>query len=182
LVLFFGRITRKKGLDLLVEAFRAIAEEFPDTQLVVSGPFDDQRLVQELCARIREWRLEDRVTFTGLLTGQQRFAPLVDAEVFVLPSYSENFGMAVVEAMLCGLPVIVSTGVGISDAIQKNDAGLVVQPTAVATAAAIRRILTEPALREQCIAAGGAYARESFSHLKVGERLIAYYERIIANH
>jgi len=178
LVLFFGRITRKKGLDLLVEAFRSIAEEFKDTQLVVAGPVDDKGLYKELRARIREWGLETRVTFTGLLTAEQRFTPLVDADVFVLPSFSENFGMAVIEAMLCGLPVIVSTEVGVAEGSQKHDAGLVIPPTAAATAAALRQMLTDPELRARCIAAGLAYARDSFSHLKIGERLVKHYERI----
>jgi glycosyltransferase involved in cell wall biosynthesis len=179
-VLFFGRITRKKGLDILVESFSSILPEFNDAHLVVAGLVDDADFFEELKERIASLGITDRVTFTGLLTGEARFWPLVDAEVFVLPSYSENFGMSVVEAMLCGVPVIVSTEVGVAAEIQAAGAGIVVPPTVAATKNALREMLIEPALRDRYRRAGIAHARQTYSFLTVGSRLFDFYEEILA--
>ena len=65
------------------------------------------------------------VTFTGFLDFNSKLEALVDSDLFVLPSYSENFGMSVIEAMLCGTPVIISDKVGISDEVRKNEAGII---------------------------------------------------------
>lgn len=181
LIVFFGRITKKKGLDILVDAFLQIREEVLGAHLVIAGPIDDLGLIRELQRRIRDSGAADRVTFTGMMQKEHRFSALVDGELFVLPSMSENFGMAVVEAMLCRIPVIVSSGVGISKAIEQAGAGEVIAPKSENLAEALRRLLKNRELRMQYAAAGEAFARENFCHLRVGVRLKNFYGHLIAS-
>ena len=95
-----------------------------DVHLVVAGPDNDG-----WGGRVRDWLqaagLADYATFTGMLLGEEKLAALRDAQMFVLPSYSENFGLAVVEAMACGLPVVISDQVNIWREVAAAGAGLV---------------------------------------------------------
>src|SRR4029450_4895989 len=106
-LLFLGRLSKQKGLDLLLGAFAQLSSEYPDLQLVLAGPDHEG-----YTARVREMAstlgIERRIVFTGLLTGNLKRAAFVDAELFVLPSYMENFGGAIVEALACALPVVIS--------------------------------------------------------------------------
>jgi glycosyltransferase involved in cell wall biosynthesis len=145
LVVFFGRLTRKKGLDLLVEAFNVVARGQPDVHLVIAGP-DDEGCGETIGRRLRDLGLSDRVTMTGMLLGEARLALLSDTDVWVLPSYDENFGIAAVEAMACRLPVVISDRVHISRQAGDADSALVVQCDAQAVAVAIERLLTDPGL------------------------------------
>ena len=127
--LFLGRINYTKGLDLLSQAFGKVAYKYPHVALAIAGPDDNG--YQE---KVRNWLADlgvlDKVLFTGLVSGEKKLAVLADANAFVSPSYSENFGFSIVEAMACKLPVIVSDQVNISDDIKTAHAGLVV-PTRV---------------------------------------------------
>ncbi len=126
-ILYLGRLNFKKGLDLLARAFGELARQRADVQLVLAGPDDDG-----YGERVRRWLAAegvlDRCTVTGMLVGERKLAALRRADVFVLPSYSENFGVAVVEAMASGLPVVISDRVNIWREVAAARAGLVVQP------------------------------------------------------
>ena len=112
IILFFGRINHKKGLDILVDAFARATRSRKDLHLLLAGPDNEGYGV-----KVRKWIAEKgiggQVTFTGMLHGKMKLAVMQDAAVFVLPSYTENFGISVVEAMACGLPVIISDKVNI---------------------------------------------------------------------
>jgi glycosyltransferase involved in cell wall biosynthesis len=111
--------------------------------------------------------------------GADKLAVLADADLFVLPSYSENFGIAVVEAMACGLPVVISDQVNIWREIEGDGAGLVTPCEAGAVADAIARLLADPELRRRMGAAGRAAVAQRYSWDKVGEQLEAAYARIL---
>ncbi|MCX5892045.1 MAG: glycosyltransferase, partial [Deltaproteobacteria bacterium] len=117
-----GRINFKKGLDLLVQALAQVVRRRPDVHLVVAGPDNDG-----WGARVKDWLkaagISDYATFTGRLLGEEKPAALRDARMFVLPSYSENFGLAVVEALACGLPVVISDQVNIWREVEAAGAG-----------------------------------------------------------
>jgi glycosyltransferase involved in cell wall biosynthesis len=125
LILFLGRINFKKGLDLLARAYGQIARQNSKVHLAIVGP-DNEGYMRQVQAWLAEECVLDRVTFTGMLLGRDKLAAFVDADVFVLPSYTENFGIAVLEAMACGLPVVISNKVNIWREIACADAGLVV--------------------------------------------------------
>ncbi|MBE7212939.1 MAG: glycosyltransferase [Gluconacetobacter diazotrophicus] len=127
LVLFLGRITTKKGCDDLVVAWKQRAE---GATLVMAGPADEG-----FGDRLRAEAKDLPVCWTGMLTGDLKWGALHAAEAFVLPSHQENFGIAVVEAMACGKPVLISNQVNIWREVQDDRAGLVAADGPAGTAA-----------------------------------------------
>ena len=128
LLLFLGRIHAKKGCDLLVEAFAKVAAADPDLRLIMAGP-DPSGLSAELARRADAAGAAGRVVWPGMLTGDVKWGAFRAAEAFVLPSHQENFGIAVAEALACGLPVLISNKVNIWREIQEDGAGLVAEDT-----------------------------------------------------
>jgi glycosyltransferase involved in cell wall biosynthesis len=118
LLLFLGRIHPVKGCDLLVEALAKVSREDPSLHLVLAGP-DQVGWRRELQERVAELRLGTRVTWTGMLSGDIKWGALRCAEVFVLPSHTEGYPVAVIESMACGTPVLISDKVGIWREIQE---------------------------------------------------------------
>jgi len=177
LMLFFGRLHFKKGLDLLVDAFARLAAAYPDLHLVVAGP--DDGYGEEVRGWVAERGLADRVLFTGLLTGEDKRAVLVDSEVFVLPSYTENFGMAILEALCCRLPVVISDQVNIQDDVATGQAGLVVPCDAERVAEATDRVLADPALADRLAANGLALVRKRYDWRAASETLERLYGQAV---
>jgi glycosyltransferase involved in cell wall biosynthesis len=128
LFLFLGRLDiRHKGLDMLLPAFANLLKERPDAHLVLAGPEEDGSLAQ-LQHLLVQHQLHAAVTFTGLLTGAQKLAALQDADVFVLPSRFEGLSIALLEALYMGLPLLITSQVGLCQEIQQIGAGVVVEP------------------------------------------------------
>ncbi len=131
-VLFLGRLHEKKGCDLLLRAFLDILESKPremwrDLHVMVAGPCsypDYLNSLKELAGKC-EALSSGSVSFPGMLSGDLKWGALRQAEVFILPSHQENFGIAVVEAMACGTPVLISRPVNIWREIESSGAGLV---------------------------------------------------------
>ena len=94
IVLFLSRVHYKKGLDLLIPAF-AQAKLTADAMLVIAGPVA-QGFMPQLEALVREHGIADRTVFTGMLRGRDRIEAMVDADLFVLPSRQENFGIVII--------------------------------------------------------------------------------------
>jgi glycosyltransferase involved in cell wall biosynthesis len=122
LVFFLSRIHKKKGCDLLVEAFAKVAVRDPALHLVMAGP-DQEGWQQELMDLAQARGVKDRITWTGMLTGDMKWGAFHAAEVFVLPSHSENFGIVVAEALACRLPVLITDKVNIWREIVQDGAG-----------------------------------------------------------
>jgi glycosyltransferase involved in cell wall biosynthesis len=123
IALFISRIHPKKGCDLLLKAFAATLATDPDWRLVMAGP-DQVGWQAELVELSRTLGIEDRVVWTGMLLGMMKWGAFSTAEIFVLPSHQENFGIAVVEALACGLPVLISKQINIWQEIIACGAGL----------------------------------------------------------
>lgn len=123
LVLFLSRIHPKKGCDLLIQAFARVADRDPALHLVMAGP-DPVGWRDPLEATSRRLGIGGRITWTGMLTGDLKWGAFRSAEVFVLPSHQENFGIAVVEALACGAPALISNRVNIWREIENDGAGL----------------------------------------------------------
>ena len=157
-LLFLGRIQEKKGCDLLIEAFAQVAQQDPALHLVMAGP-DQTGWKAELQALAQARGVADRITWPGLLQGAMKWGAFYSAEAFVLSSHQENFGIAVAEAMGCGLPVLISDKVNIWREIETDGAGIVDTDTVQGTVRTLRRWL---ALSTQDRQSMGTKARESF--------------------
>lgn len=139
LFLFLGRIHEKKGCDLLLEAFAQVAKAGDSRQhLVMAGPGDDE-LLASLVKQAEQLGIAERITWTGMLQGDLKWGAFYASEAFVLPSHQENFGIAVAEALGCGLPVLISDKVNIWREILADDAGLVAPDTAEGATALLQQ-------------------------------------------
>lgn len=127
LVLYFSRIHYKKGIDLLVKAWAKVVTQFPDAHLVIAGQdFEGtQSTVEQL---VQAYSLHEVVTFTGPLYGEMKASLLSAASLFVLPSHSEGFSVAVLESLAAGLPVIITKGCNFG-AVRSSGAGWIISPS-----------------------------------------------------
>jgi glycosyltransferase involved in cell wall biosynthesis len=142
-LLFLSRIHPKKGVDLLIEAFAAVAHLDPLLQLVIAGP-DQVGLQATLQNRAVELGIPDRITWTGMLTGDLKWGAYRCSELFCLPSHQENFGIVVAEALACALPVAIAEPVNISSEVAAAGVGLVHPDSVVGTTTALLQWLEMP--------------------------------------
>lgn len=180
-ILSLGRLSWKKGFDTLIPAFAAAAKEIPEATLVVAGG-DDEKYRKTLDELIDAAGIRDRVTFTGSLDGAEKSAAYLAAEMFVLPSYAENFAMTVAEAMHFGLPVVVSENVGLAPEVVRGGAGLVVHKEERAVAAAMIELLRDAHSARAMGERGRALAAAEFSYDGIAQRFLGAYNEAIQDH
>jgi glycosyltransferase involved in cell wall biosynthesis len=139
IALFMARLHVKKGLDHTLCAWSRVHMRFSDWHLVVAGP--DRGFERQARQRVMEFGLDRSVTFTGNLEGDLRLAALAAAELFVHPSFSEGFSMAVLEALACRLPVLLTPACNFREATEAG-AAIEVSPDAQGTAAGLVELLS----------------------------------------
>ena len=181
LVLFLGRLHFKKGLDLLIPAFDVLRRRVPGVQLVIAGPENDD-YGKEVRGWVRQRALDDAVHFVGPLQGTDVVQAYVDADVFALPSYTENFGMTVAESMACGLPVVISDQVNIHAEVSGAGAGLVTRCDAEEVSAALETLLNDANQRRVMGEAGRRLVQERYTWPVIVDALTAEYDRVITRH
>lgn len=159
LALFMGRIHPKKGCDLLIEAFAKVLRENTDWHLVMAGP-DQVGWQARLQQRAEELGTDSRITWTGMLREGSKWGALRAAEIFVLPSHQENFGIAVAEALAVGVPTLISDKVNIWREIIADGAGLVAEDTTEGTHRLLQSYLEMPEEKKRTMreCAGASFA------------------------
>ena len=178
IVLFLSRLDRLKGLDVLADAAVLLAESRDDFSLVVVGGGAPE-FEAEVRAIYDRHGLSDRAVFTGMVVGDDKWRLLRAADVFVLPSRHENFGIAVVEAMASGTPVVISDQVDIHREVAEAGAGLVTTLDPADVAGAIGRLLDDPDAAERMGRAGEALAARRYSWERVATDVEALYEEVV---
>jgi glycosyltransferase involved in cell wall biosynthesis len=178
-ILFLSRLDPKKGLDLLLDGFAMLQPASQNAVLLIAGD-GEKAFVERLRNQVQRLGIERNVIWAGFLEGEMKRAAFSAADVFVLPSYSENFGIAVVEAMASGLPVIVSDQVGIQREVAQASAGVVVGCSASEVSKAIQQLLSDNAARNQMGKNALQLAKE-FSPSAVAVQLLRNYELIVRN-
>jgi glycosyltransferase involved in cell wall biosynthesis len=178
-LLFVGRLSRQKGLDLLLGAFERLTRARPDLRLVVVGPDfrGYERQVRQMAAQLG---VIDRVVFTGVVSHQLKLAAFVDAELFVLPSYAENFGTVIIEALMCGLPVVISDGVNTHRELESAGIATVVRRSVESVVAGVESALADASARQRLAAAGPAFVNRRYTWDAIVPDVIARYEAVIA--
>jgi glycosyltransferase involved in cell wall biosynthesis len=178
IVLFLARLDEKKGLDLLLQAFADVRHEHGDSVLVIAG--DGQRqFVERLHRQAEDLGIANDIIWTGFLSGPQKAAAFSAAQVYVLPSYSENFGIAAAEALTFGVPTVLSDQVAIAGDAAAAGASIMVRPNATEIARAIKQLLKDPPARETLSRNGKQFAQRSFSTERVSEQLVSEYRKIL---
>jgi glycosyltransferase involved in cell wall biosynthesis len=144
LMLFMARVHEKKGLGHLIPAWGGIANQFPDWHLVIAGP--DGGYLATARQLVSEHHLNDRVTFTGMLEGDVKSAARAACELFVQPSFSEGFSMAILEALASAKPVLLTPGCNFPEAARAG-AAVEVEADVDGTTKGLRELLACDAAR-----------------------------------
>jgi glycosyltransferase involved in cell wall biosynthesis len=157
-LLFLGRIHVKKGCDLLIQSFASICATEPAVRLVMAGP-DNTGWAEELKRLAQQLDIANRIIWPGMLQGEMKWGAFYSAEAFVLPSHQENFGIAVAEALGCGVPALISNRVNIWREVLSHGAGLVAPDTKEGTLQLLREWLSLSATQRSAM---GQSARALF--------------------
>lgn len=174
-VLFLGRVNWKKGLEELVSAMRSVPAE---ARLVIAGNDEEgyRAKIEKLAAQSG---LSSRVEFLGPVYGADKAALFEGAGCFALASRSENFGNAVIEAMLCRRPVVVAPGVGVSDFVRASGGGFVTDGTIESLGRALSELVSKPGEARAMGERGEKAARASFGWDSAAAAMVRAYEEIL---
>ncbi len=173
-LLFIGRINWKKGLDRLIAALRDV----PDCRLVVAGN-DEESLRPKLEALAADGGVLERITFAGPVYGEAKDALLSRATLLVLPSYSENFGNVVIEAMAAGCPVVVTPDVGAADIVRESGAGAVLDGDGASLSKGIASLIADPEVLRRMGQKGREFARQRLGWDTIASRMEEAYRRVV---
>jgi glycosyltransferase involved in cell wall biosynthesis len=177
-ILFLAGLDAVKGLDLLLPAFAELRRTRPDVVLVLAGS-GDAEFTEGLRAQARRLGIEQDVIFTGFLAGEDKRAAFAAADLFVLPSYSENFGVVVVEAMASSVPIIISDRVGLAEDIRQADAGVIVPCQHEALVARMAELIDDPQRRHALAQQGRLLAEQRFSLEAMTDGLVQLYNEVV---
>jgi glycosyltransferase involved in cell wall biosynthesis len=172
--LFLSRINHKKGLDRLIRAWKRV----PQLMLIIAGN-DEEDYLPELKALAQREGVVGRLRFLGPVSDEHKWALYENAEMFVLPSYSENFGNVVAEAMAMACPVVITPEVGLAKLVAKTGAGLVTSGDPRILAQAIADLHQDEIRRRRLGVLGRQAAIEHLSWDGVAGQMDAAYRRIV---
>jgi glycosyltransferase involved in cell wall biosynthesis len=180
-ILFMSRIDPKKGLDLLLPALESIWESQIKFHFILAGSNpQDADYETGIKLKIQNSILAQCTTVTGFVSGDFKRELLTNADLFVLPSYYENFGIAVAEAMAAGVPVVISDRVHISADIQQAEAGWVGPLEVGAIAHLIKSALLDPDERQRRGLNGREYANKHYNWEAIAQQTIDAYQHILS--
>ncbi len=176
--LFLSRIHPKKRVELLLHAFAEARLVLPAARLLIAGT-GAPVYVQELKQLATQIGIGEAVTWLGHVTGAEKTRVFEQSHAYVLPSINENFGIAPVEALATGLPVIVSRGVAIHREVEQYQAGLVVTDTTGSLVHAMLQMANPQTLAVMALNARNL-ARTKFSTANMQQGLLAMYAQVVA--
>jgi glycosyltransferase involved in cell wall biosynthesis len=171
-VLFLGRLHEQKGVDLLLNAFAIIIQKVPSAKLLIAGP--DYGRSDEIKSQMNLAGLQGRLLLVGPLYGQEKLAALRDANCFCLPSRHEGFSLAVLEALACGVPVVISPECHFPEVAQSG-AGLIPPLEPAAIAEALRTMLEDKEFRDRAAYAAKELVATRYTWLSVAKQIVDAY-------
>ena len=180
-VLFLSRLHHEKGLDFLIPALASLKQEFPNLWLVVAGG-GKAAFVESVREEVANRGMSAWTVFPGFVSGAEKMAAFRASDLFALPSQSENFGIVVVEAMQCGLPTLISTGVYIHREIAAKEAAVVCEPSMESCRSALRSMLSNEGLRGGLHSRSTRAADELYSPRSANRQLLEIYHTVLESH
>lgn len=173
-----GNIRHVKGHDIFLRAAALIARDYPEARFCIAGGVLEPEFYRHLQRLARELHIEDRISFDGAIADLPAY--LADATIFALPSRSEGFSNAIIEAMAAGLPVIATDVGGNAEAVQTGITGLIVPPEDVpALSAAMHSLLANPERARKMGRAGRARVAERFTTEAMMRQIVAAYQQVL---
>jgi len=174
-IVFIGRLVAEKGVRTLIQAIAILQDEFPNISLDIIGDGYDKKELQNMA---KDLKLEQSVFFLG--KKNKIYVFLNRADIYVQPSLHEGLPNSLIEAMACGLPVVVTNVGGMPDIVKDSVDGFVVEPSNVNSLVnAIRKLLYNPALRDQMGAAGRSKIEKYYSLEFVTDNYITLYQQLL---
>jgi len=170
-----ARLTPLKGVDTAIQAVSRLAQDWPEIQYVVFGDGEQEQELRSLAASLQ---IEGSVVFAGYRTDLIHLLPALD--VFLFPTLREAMGIAVIEAMIAGVPVVATRVGGIPEVVKKGT-GLLVEPSdPVALSEAVAKILRDPGFQDSLVEAATSHVRDHYSSYRMAQRTLAVYEALLA--
>lgn len=179
-LLFLGRLHSKKGLDLLIPAMTTISKEIAELELILVGPCEPEYL-RSLKNLAIQHSVVGKTHFLGSLSGVEKWSALAAADLFMLPSYQENFAIALVEALRTGTPAVISRRINIWNEVADANAGLVTNLEIQCLSDTVTDILNDRQRLESMSENAEKFASNAFSWSVSGQRLDAVYQELLAN-
>ena len=174
-LLFLSRLHPKKGVVELLQVWRQLEGRFPDWQLVLAGP-DLDGYGKKVRLQAASLGLNARVTFTGMVSGGEKLAALSNADLFVLPTHSENFGIVIAEALACGVPVVTTKAAPWHD-LQLHQCGWWIDDNAASARATLESAMGLAAEDRVAMGRRGRdLVERGYSWHHVGEQMLAVYK------
>jgi glycosyltransferase involved in cell wall biosynthesis len=177
IILFMSRIHPKKRLELLVQVLSELHSQHQPFHLLIAGS-GDTNYVESIRKMIAQQQLQSKITFTGFVVGKDKDLLLQGSDLFVLPTYSENFGIVLAEAMVVGLPIVTTPGVHISIDIAQAQAGIIVDD-AIQLQTAISQLLQSPQLRQELGENGKRLALQKYSWPGIAQKFADLYSIVL---
>jgi len=177
-LLYLSRLDPKKNVEGLLHAFAQCHVQLPNTKLLIAGNGTPD-YVACLMALATTLGLDKQVIWAGHIDGDLKASALAGATLFVLPSFSENFGIAAAEALMAGLPCVLGQGVAISQDVVTAGAGVAVQTDPASIAAGLMQVLSDPAKQATMAASAAALARSKYSAQAMGVKLVQLYSGLL---
>ncbi|MEC4866710.1 MAG: glycosyltransferase, partial [Jaaginema sp. PMC 1078.18] len=177
ILLFLSRVHYKKRVELLLQALHKIKDK-QAFYLLIAGT-GETAYIEQIKQQIQSLGLTDSCRFIGFITGETKDLVLQGSDLFVLPSYAENFAIAVAEALAAGTPVVITPGIQIAPQVEAAQAGFVVEGEREALENAIAQFLQFPGLRAEYGQNGRNLVQERFVWDAIARKLIPLYQTII---
>ena len=182
-ILFVAAITPRKGLHILVEAFKRLAPKYPSIQLTVVGIWDwAPDYVKAQSAVCRELQAQGRVVFTGGVSRERLIRAFDEADIFVLPSFSESAPMVISQAMCVGLPIVTTRVGGIPEMIEQGVTGAMLEAGDVdSLTAELSRLIEDPVARQELATAAKKVGFQRYHPESIARATVAAYREVIVN-
>ncbi|MFN7351207.1 MAG: glycosyltransferase, partial [Dolichospermum sp.] len=179
IILFLSRLHPKKGLDYLIPALGKLSD-YPFTFIVAGSGDPDYEI--EVKTLVKTHGIEQKTHFPGFVKGEIKNLLIQGADIFALTSYSENFGISVLESLAAGTPVIITPGVALSDIVQQQQLGYVTELNINAIAATIENFLDHPQESKKMGYRAREFILDNYTWDKIASKMISVYENIIQSH
>lgn len=180
LILYVGRLHKNKGLDLLIKAFKSIAGSDKQSYLVFAGVSEGTKINYQIVLErlVRDMELTDNVKFIGFISGERKIQAYKSADVFVLPSRYEQFGLVLLEALASGCPTVTTSEAALSNALQSAGAAMISKLNSKDLYKCVNSVLSNPRLREQLIRNGHQFVNR-FSWDTSTQKFINLYRQAL---
>ena len=178
IILFLGRIHKRKGIDFLIKSFSELTKEMSDVILVIIGPDDGYKI--EVEKSIKTLNLGNRIKLMGYIDENDKLSAYVDADVLVYPGIFEIFGLVPFEAMMCGTPVIVTDDCGCGELVEESGGGYLVEYGDIERLKEkMKRVIENPEEGAEMVEKGKRFIFENLSQDVVVRGIEELYEEII---